>query len=164
MKNFLPESLSQKSGCALYMAKYSILELKTYHILRIEGKAGYSWDSNLCPRRSSRGNILGLGAKVHREKNKEGKDKKLGGSSQENEHANKKKNERKNNQPWLVWLSGLNVCLLTERSLVRFPVRAHAWLTSQVPHWGRARSSQSTSVFLSLSFLYLHSKNKQTNK
>ncbi|KAF6119515.1 hypothetical protein HJG60_010012 [Phyllostomus discolor] len=30
--------------------------------------------------------------------------------------------------PWLVWLSGLSASLRTERLLVRFPVRAHAWL------------------------------------
>ena len=30
-------------------------------------------------------------------------------------------------QPWLVWLSGLTSSLGIERSLVQFPVRAHAW-------------------------------------
>ena len=33
----------------------------------------------------------------------------------------------KNEQPWLVWLSGLSANLQTKRSLVRFPVRAYAW-------------------------------------
>ena len=32
----------------------------------------------------------------------------------------------KGHQPWLVWLSGLSVKLWTKRSLVQFPVRAHA--------------------------------------
>ena len=40
--------------------------------------------------------------------------------------------------PWLVWLSGLNAGLSTKRSLVRFPVRAHAWVVGQAPRWGRA--------------------------
>ena len=31
-------------------------------------------------------------------------------------------------QPWLVWLSGLSARLRTKGSLVRFPVRAHAWV------------------------------------
>ena len=32
--------------------------------------------------------------------------------------------------PWPVWLSGLSVSLKTKGSLVRFPVRAHAWVVS----------------------------------
>ena len=32
--------------------------------------------------------------------------------------------------PWLVWLGGLSAGLQTKRSLVRFPVRAHAWVMS----------------------------------
>ena len=35
--------------------------------------------------------------------------------------------------PWPVWLSGLDSILPTERSLVRFPVREHAWVASSVP-------------------------------
>ena len=52
--------------------------------------------------------------------------------------------------PWLVWLSGLSTGLGTERWLVWFPVRAHAWVVGQVPGWGRARGNQW--MFLSLSF------------
>ena len=60
-------------------------------------------------------------------------------------------------KPWRVWLSGLGILPQTERSQVRFPVRAHAW------EW-QARSSVAvvqeatnwcfphTSMFLSLSF------------
>ena len=51
------------------------------------------------------------------------------------------------NMPWLVWLSGLNVIPQTKRSLVRFPVRAHAWVAGQVPGWGHVRGNQS--MFLS---------------
>ena len=43
---------------------------------------------------------------------------------------------------WLVWLSGLSVRLQTERLLVRFLVRAHAWVVGQVPSWGLARDNQ----------------------
>ena len=45
------------------------------------------------------------------------------------------------------WLS---VGLKTKGSLVRFPVRAHAWVIGQVPSGGRARAKQ-TLMFLSLS-------------
>ena len=31
-------------------------------------------------------------------------------------------------EPWLVWLSGLSARLQAQGLLVRFPVRAHAWL------------------------------------
>ena len=41
--------------------------------------------------------------------------------------------------PWLVWLSGLSADLRTKGSLVRFPVRAHAWVSGQVPSWGCIR-------------------------
>ena len=40
-------------------------------------------------------------------------------------------------QPWLVWLSGLSASLQTEGLLVRFLVRAHAWVVGWVPGWGR---------------------------
>ena len=43
--------------------------------------------------------------------------------------------------PWLVWLSGLSAGLQTKRSLVWFPVRAHAWVAGQVPSWGSARTT-----------------------
>ena len=43
--------------------------------------------------------------------------------------------------PWLVWLGGLSAGLRTKRSLVRFPVRAHAWVAGQVPSWECARAS-----------------------
>ena len=39
-------------------------------------------------------------------------------------------------KPWLVWLSGLSAGLQTKGSLVQFPVRAHAWVVSQVPAGG----------------------------
>ena len=38
--------------------------------------------------------------------------------------------------PWLVWLNGMGVVLQSERSRVRFPFRAHAWVAGQVPGWG----------------------------
>ena len=41
--------------------------------------------------------------------------------------------------PWLVWFRGLSAGLGTKRSLVHFPVRAHAWVAGQVPSWGRQR-------------------------
>ena len=44
--------------------------------------------------------------------------------------------------PWLVWFSGLSASLWTRRLLVRFPVRAHAWVVGQVPSWGRVRGNQ----------------------
>ena len=50
--------------------------------------------------------------------------------------------------PWQVWLSRLSAHLQTERSLVQFPVKAHAWVMGQVPSWGRARGNQW--MFLSL--------------
>ena len=63
-------------------------------------------------------------------------------------------------QPWLVQLSGLSAGLQTRRSPVQFPVRAHAWVSGQVPSGGQARGKQKQrccfSPFLSLSL----SKNK----
>ena len=64
--------------------------------------------------------------------------------------------------PWLVWLSGLSAGLRTKGLLVRFLVRAHAWVVGQVPSRGRTRGNH-TLMFPSLSF-YLPSplsKNKQ---
>ena len=52
--------------------------------------------------------------------------------------------------PWLVWLSGLSAGLQTKGSLVRFPVRAHAWIVGQAPSRGLVRGNHK-SVFLSLS-------------
>ena len=52
--------------------------------------------------------------------------------------------------PSLVWLSGLNVGLCTKRLPVRFPVRAHIWVTGQVPSRGCARGNH-TLMFPSLS-------------
>ena len=45
----------------------------------------------------------------------------------------KEKVAEKKVEPWLVWLSGLSASLRTERSPVRFPFRAHAWVVGQVP-------------------------------
>ena len=57
-----------------------------------------------------------------------------------------------------MWLSGLGVVPQTERSLVGFPVRAHAWVVGQVLVGGiqeatNQRFSQ-TWMFLSLSFSF----------
>ena len=63
--------------------------------------------------------------------------------------------------PWLLWLSGLSAGLRTKGSLVRFPVRAHAFIPGQVPIRGCTRGNH-TWMFLSLSlsFPYSLSKNK----
>ena len=63
--------------------------------------------------------------------------------------------------PWVVWLSRLSASLRTKGSLVRFPIRAHAWIAGQVPSWGHMRSNH-TLMFLSLSFSHPFplSKNK----
>ena len=61
-------------------------------------------------------------------------------------------------QPWLVWLSGLSVGLWTEKSLVPFPVMAHAWVMGQVPAEGATKGNH-TMMFLSLSFSLPFSKN-----
>ena len=55
-------------------------------------------------------------------------------------------------QPWLVWLSGLSTGLQTQRLPVpvRFPVRAHTWVTGWIPGWGRVRGNH-TLMFFSLS-------------
>ena len=44
--------------------------------------------------------------------------------------------KRQLGKPQLVWLNGLSVGLQTERLLVRFPVRACAWVVGQVPSRG----------------------------
>ena len=67
-------------------------------------------------------------------------------------------------EPWLVWLSGLHVSLRTKGSLVRFPVRAHAWIVGQFPCLPGGARGNHTLMFLSLSFSLpsLLSKNKYT--
>ena len=45
-------------------------------------------------------------------------------------------------------LRGLGILPQTERSLVRFLIRAHAWFAGQVPGWGRMRGRQSIDVSL----------------
>ena len=67
--------------------------------------------------------------------------------------------EKMQNGPWLVWLSGLSAGLRTKGSLVRFPVRAHAWVAGKVPSRGRVRSNHKL-MFLSPSFPSPLSKNK----
>ena len=49
-----------------------------------------------------------------------------------------------------MWLSVLSTGLRSKGWLVRFPVRAHAWVAGQVPSRGRARGNH-TLMFLSLS-------------
>ena len=51
-------------------------------------------------------------------------------------------------QPWLVWLSGLITGLQTKGSLVRFPVRTHAWVVGQVP--SRVAHERQTHIDVSL--------------
>ena len=63
------------------------------------------------------------------------------------------------NNPFL--LSGLSAGLIIKRSWVWFPVRAHAWVASQVPGRGRMRSKQHINVSLSFSLPSPLSKNKQ---
>ena len=53
--------------------------------------------------------------------------------------------------PWLVGLSGWSAGLRTKALLVRFPVRAHAWVVGQVPRRSLVRGNH-TWMFLSLSF------------
>ena len=48
------------------------------------------------------------------------------------------KQRKKEDWPWLVWLSGLRASLQTERLLAQFPVKTHVWDVGQVPGWGRA--------------------------
>ena len=58
--------------------------------------------------------------------------------------------------PWPAWLSWLGIIAQSKRSLVRFPVRAHAWVVGLILGWGvyerqLIHVSFLTSVFLSLS-------------
>ena len=55
------------------------------------------------------------------------------------------------------WLSGLSEGLITKRSPVRFPVRAHAWVAGQVPSRGHMRGNHM------LMFLCLKKNKKGTN-
>ena len=52
--------------------------------------------------------------------------------NKKNEIKSLKKHLKKNLYPWLVWFSGLRATLWTRRLPVQFPVRAHAWIASQV--------------------------------
>ena len=60
----------------------------------------------------------------------------------------------------LVWLRGLSAGLRTKGSLVRFPVRAQAWVAGQVPKRGRSSGSH-TLMFLSLPPSFPLFKNKE---
>ena len=44
--------------------------------------------------------------------------------------------KKKLKEPWLVWLSVLSAGLQTKGLPIQFPVRANAWVTSQVPNRG----------------------------
>ena len=55
--------------------------------------------------------------------------------------------------PQLVWLSGLSAGLQTKGSLVRFPVRACAWVVGQVPSRGACERQPHTDVSLPLFLL-----------
>ena len=52
--------------------------------------------------------------------------------------------------PWLVWLSGSSAGLQTKGLPVLFPVRAHAWVTSQVPSRGGCERQPHIDVSLPL--------------
>ena len=54
-------------------------------------------------------------------------------------------------KPRLVWLSELSTGLQTKRSLIQFPVSAHAWVMGQVPSWGHVRDNQ----LMYLSHMYI---------
>ena len=60
---------------------------------------------------------------------------------------------------WLVWFSGSSAGLQSKGLLIRFLVRAHAWVAGQVPNWGHARGNH-TLMLLSLSLSYPFSKDK----
>ena len=62
--------------------------------------------------------------------------------------SNKKNN---NSSCWCGSVSGLSAGQQSKGSLVRFPVRAHAWVSGQVPSTGCTRGNH-TLMFLSLSF------------
>ena len=50
---------------------------------------------------------------------------------------------------WMVWLSGLSSGLQSKGSLVWFSVRAHAWVSGQVPSAGAHERQPHIDVFLS---------------
>ena len=54
-------------------------------------------------------------------------------------------------KPCLVWLSGLDIILQTKGSLVRFPVKAHAWVAGQATSPLGAGKRQLINVSLPLS-------------
>ena len=60
----------------------------------------------------------------------------------------------------MVWLSGMSGGLRTERSLVRFPVRAHACVVGQVLSRGQTKGNH-TLMFFSLFLPLPLSKNKE---
>ena len=59
-----------------------------------------------------------------------------------------------------MWLRGLSAGLRTKGLLVRFPVRALAWVVGQVPSRGRSSGSH-TLMFLSLPPSFPFFKNKE---
>ena len=61
------------------------------------------------------------------------------------------------------WLSGLSAGLWTTGSFVRFPVRAHALATGQIPGGGRVRGNH-TLIFLSSFFLPSAMSKSKINK
>ena len=63
----------------------------------------------------------------------------------------KEKNKTPENEPRLVWLSGLSASLQTKGLPVRLPVRACAWVAGQVPSGEHTRGNH-TLMFLSHSF------------
>ena len=74
-----------------------------------------------------------------------------GGLNDNEENTTKNKLLIKNkNQPWKVWISGLSTNLRTKGSLVRFPVRARAWVMGQVPSRGYVRGNHTLMFFSSL--------------
>ena len=67
--------------------------------------------------------------------------------------------------PWLVGLSGWSAGLRTKALLVRFPVRAHAWVVGHVPSRGRVRGNHTLMFSLPSPFLPFSLKiNKQNLK
>ena len=74
--------------------------------------------------------------------------------------------------PWLVWLSGLSASLQTKGSPVRFPIKAHAWVSGQFPVGGMQEvttyrcfsPTQSPSLPLSLKINRWKIKHKNKNE